>query len=384
VSRWVGAAGVFVISLDSMVNIAFPAMASTFGVSASAMRWVIVCYVLSYALLSFAGGALGDRIGYRPVFAAGLGGSAVAYVVAATAPTFGWLLVGRVMQGVSGGLVYGTSPAIVTAGADRVRRGRDLGFLNAALGLAFAIGPIVAGLLIATVGWRAVFSARAPLALIALAAALRGLPRDRGGALRGPVRARDILRRPVLQLGALPFLAFGGNFAIWLLAPFYIVERRELGPTVGGLMFTLTPLGIALGAPLAAHLAERLGVRVTVVTGLLVEAVGLAALGTAGATTSFAAVAVELFAAGLGLGVFVVPNMAALMEEFKPHQQGAAGGFAFMARTFGIVVGVLAWAQIFDVTRRSIGFDLAFERALLAAGASVLVAAALATLRRRG
>jgi len=384
VSRWVGAAGVFVISLDSMVNIAFPAMATTFGVSAPAMRWVIVCYVLSYALLSFAGGALGDRIGYRPVFAAGLAGSAVAYVVAATAPTFAWLLVGRVMQGISGGLVYGTAPAIVTAGADRMRRGRALGFLNAALGLAFAIGPIVAGLLIATVGWRAVFSARAPLALIALVAVLRGLPRDGAGALRGPVSARDILRRPVLHLGALPFLAFGGNFAIWLLAPFYIVERRALGPVVGGLMFTLTPLGMALGAPLAARLAERIGVRVTVVAGLLVEALGLAALGTAGTTTPFAAVAAELFAAGLGLGVFVVPNMTALMGEFKLHQQGAAGGFAFMARTFGIVVGVLAWAQIFDVARRSIGFDVAFERALLAAAASVLLAAALATLRRGG
>src|SRR2546426_12838651 len=89
-----------------MVNIAFPAMAATFGVSAPAMRWVIVCYVLSYAFLSFAGGALGDRIGYRPVFVVGMAGSAVAYVVAAAAPTFGWLLAGRVMQGLAGGLVY--------------------------------------------------------------------------------------------------------------------------------------------------------------------------------------------------------------------------------------------------------------------------------------
>src|SRR5437867_3894300 len=186
-----------------MVNIAFPAMAATFAVAAPAMRWVIVCYVLSYAFLSFAGGALGDRIGYRPVFVVGL------------------------------------------------------------------------------------------------AAALRGLPRESAGASRGPVRPRDVLRRSVLHLGALPFLAFGGNFAIWLLAPFYIVDRRGLDPMVGGLMFMLTPLGMTLGAPLAARLAERLGARVTVVAGLLVEALGLGALGTAGATTPFAAVAAELFAAGL-------------------------------------------------------------------------------------
>ena len=112
------------------------------------------------------------------------------------------------------------------------KRARQIGFLNAALGLAFAVGPIVAGLLIATVGWRAVFSVRAPLAVVALVAALRGLPRDGAGVLRGTVRARDIFRRPVFHLGALPFLAFGGNFAIWLLAPFYIVERRGLSPPV--------------------------------------------------------------------------------------------------------------------------------------------------------
>src|SRR5437867_2852608 len=291
-----------------MVNIAFPAMAATFGVSAPAMRWVIVCYVLSYALLSFAGGALGDRIGYRPVFVAGLAGSALAYAIAAVAPTFGWLLTGRVVQGIAGGLVYGTAPAIITAGADRAGRARRLGFLNAALGLAFAIGPIVAGLLVATVGWRAVFYARVPIALVVLIAAIRGLRSRGAGAASGRVSGRDIARRSVLHLGALPFIAFGGNFAIWLLAPFYLVERGALG---GSLVFMLTPLGITLGAPLAARLAERLGARVTVVAGLLLEALGLAGLGAAGATTPLAAVAGALFAAGLGLGVFVVLNMAA-------------------------------------------------------------------------
>ena len=381
-SRWIAAGGVFVISLDSMVNIAFPAMAASFGLPPPAMRWVIVCYVLSYALLSFAGGALGDRVGYRPVFVLGLAGSAVAYAIASAAPTFGWLLTGRVVQGIAGGLVYGTAPAIITAGADRAGRARRLGFLNAALGLAFAIGPIVAGLLVATVGWRAVFYARVPIALVVLIAAIRGLRSRGAGAMSGRVSGRDIARRSVLHLGALPFIAFGGNFAIWLLAPFYLVERRELGALGGSLVFMLTPLGITLGAPLAARLVERLGARVTVVAGLLLEALGLAGLGAAGATTPLAAVAGALFAAGLGLGVFVVPNMAALMEEFGPHQQGAAGGFAFMARTLGIVIGVLAWAEIFDMARGALGFDVAFERALLAAGASVLGAALLAMVRR--
>jgi len=369
------------VSLDSMVNIAFPAIAAGFRLPAASMRWVIVCYVLLYAVLSFVGGAVGDRIGHRPVFAAGLAGTVAGYTIAAAAPTFGWLLMGRVVQGIGSGLVYGTAPAIITTGAQRGERARRLAFLNAALALAFAVGPIGAGVLVATVGWRAVFYGRAPLAVLVLVAAIARLPRADGVTAAGRVRAHDIARRSVLYLGFLPFLAFGGSFAIWLLAPFYLVERRGLGPQLGGLVFMLTPLGMTLGAPLAARVSERLGVRIVVVTGLLVEAVGLAALGTAGPGTPLAAVTAELVAAGLGLGVFVVPNMAALMEEFGPHQQGAAGGFAFMARTLGIVIGVLAWAEIFEVVRGSRGFDVAFERALLAAGGSVLVAAALAALR---
>ena len=97
-----------------MVNIAFPSMAASFGVPPESMRWVIVCYVFTYSIVSFAGGAIGDRIGHGRVFSAGAGLGAIAFVVAANAPTFGWLLAGRVVQGLAGGLVYGTAPGIIT------------------------------------------------------------------------------------------------------------------------------------------------------------------------------------------------------------------------------------------------------------------------------
>ncbi|MGH7417552.1 MAG: MFS transporter, partial [Candidatus Rokuibacteriota bacterium] len=136
--RTLAAAGAFVVSLDSTVNIAFPAMAAAFAAPPERMRWVIICFVLTYALMSFAGGALGDRWGHGRVFRAGLALSVAAFVLCGAAPTFGWLLAGRVVQGVAGGLVYGTTPALVTLGADAVARGRALGFLNSAIGLAFA------------------------------------------------------------------------------------------------------------------------------------------------------------------------------------------------------------------------------------------------------
>src|SRR5262249_28035856 len=156
-TRWIAAAGAFLVSLDSMVNIAFPAMAIAFAVPPDAMRWVIMCYVFTYSLVSFGGGAYSDRIGHARVFLTGVALSAVAVIPASGAPAFGWLLAARVLQGLGGGMIYGTVPGLITLSAAPSARGRALGFLNAAIGVAFAIGPIAAGWLLVSAGWRAVF-----------------------------------------------------------------------------------------------------------------------------------------------------------------------------------------------------------------------------------
>ena len=221
---WIAAAGAFVVSLDSMLNIAFPAIATAFALSPDAMRWVILCYVLTYSLVSFAGGALADRIGHARVFSTGLVVSALAFVLAASAPAFGWLLGARVLQGVGGGMIYGTAPGLMTLAAAPAARGRALGFLNAAIGVAFIVGPITAGALVESIGWRAVFGARLPVALVVFAWAWRALPRVTVAPAYRGIAGADLARWPVLHACALAFLANAGIFAIWLLVPFYLVE----------------------------------------------------------------------------------------------------------------------------------------------------------------
>jgi MFS family permease len=219
-TRWIAAGGAFVVSLDSIMNVAFPAIAAAFAVPPERMRWVIIGYVGTYALTAFAGGALGDRIGHGRVFRAGLALSVVAFVVAGLAPTFGWLLAGRVLQGLGGGCVYGTAPGLVTLAAAPAARGRALGFLGAAMGLGLSAGPLASGLLVDAVGWRAVFHVRVPLALLALAAALLVLPP--APAARAPMLAPAAprARGPVVAACALAFVANAAIFSIWLLAPF--------------------------------------------------------------------------------------------------------------------------------------------------------------------
>src|SRR5436853_435823 len=288
--RWVAAAGAFVVSLDSMVNIAFPAIAVAFGAPPERMRWIIICYTGSYAVMSFVAGAAADRIGHAPVFRVGLALSVAGFALCGAAPSFPLLLAGRAVQGVAGGLVYGTAPALATLGAAASLRGRRLGFLNAAIGLGFASGPVLAGVL-------------------------------------------------------------------------------------GGVLFVLTPLGTAAAAPLAGWLSDRLGARASMVAGLALEAVGLAALSRADAATPLAAVVLALGAAGFGLGVFQVPNMASVMAAFPAGHAGAAGGLTFLARTLGLVTGVAVLAAVFGGRRGVVGFQPAFAEAFTLAALAVAGAA---------
>jgi MFS family permease len=188
----------------------------------------------------------------------------------------------------------------------------------------------------------------------------------------------------VLHACALAFLANAGIFAIWLLAPFYLVERRGLDASIGGVLFMLTPLGTAAAAPIAGWFTDRVGAKLPIAAGLTLEALGLLAFATAGPDTSLAIIAGALLAAGLGIGVFQVPFMALVMSSFPPGQQGAAGGLTFMARTLGIVAGVLTLAQIFAAVRTARGIDRAFSEAFLVAAIGVALAALLATAIQAG
>jgi len=214
--------------------------------------------------------------------------------------------------------------------------------------------------------------------------AVLAAPAGRPPAAARLVRTREVLRAPVLGPGALSFVANAGIFAVWLLAPFYLVTARGLPAHIAGILFTCTPLGTVTAAPIAGRLTDRIGPAGPVAAGLVVESVGLFVLAVADASTAPAVIAVALFAAGFGLGLFTVPNMAMVMAAFSSGQQGAAGGFSFLARTLGIVAGVLVLAETFALRRLVVGLGPAMAEAfMLAAGAVALAAAAALVATRR-
>lgn len=375
----VAALGALAVSLDSAVNIAFPAMSEAFGVGPTAIKWVVITYVLTYALTAYAAGALADRVGQAPVFVAGLWLTAASVLACGLAPSYGWFLGFRVAQGVGGGLVYGSAPALITLSLPADRQGRGLGLFTLGMAVGFAVGPLIGGLLVDALGWRWVYLFRAPLAAalaLGAPAALSGAP---GGAARWHlIRLREVLRPHVLQLNALAFLANLAQFAVWLLAPYYLVNVLNLSATVGGSLFMLTPLGTAAAAPVSGWATDRFGGRPLLGLGLAAESAGLFLISRLDAQSPGAEVALALALVGLGLGAFQVPNMRLLMASFPPTQQGGAGGMISMSRTLGIVAGVSLASAIFG--GRGESFLAGFHDAFVVAGAVAILALLLSLL----
>ena len=141
-----------VVSLDSAVNVALPAMAKAFAIGPAEIRWVIICYVLTYAITSVAAGVVADRLGPVPVYTAGMWLSVVAFLLYFLVTEYPAMLATRVAQGLAGGLIYGTSPALVTLSLPRERHGRGLGTLAAGQGVGGIAGPLIGGAIVAW-GW---------------------------------------------------------------------------------------------------------------------------------------------------------------------------------------------------------------------------------------
>src|SRR3970040_1869376 len=166
------AAGFLLVGLDGSVNIAFPAMSAAFRVGRTTIRWVIICYVGTYALTAFAAGVLADRLGPGRVVRAGLVLSLFCFAAYALAPSFAMFLLLRVLQGVSGGLIYGAAPALVTLSLPSPRHAWGLGWASMGLGLGLSVSPMIGGALVGAFGWQAVFLYRGPgaAAVVVLAA----------------------------------------------------------------------------------------------------------------------------------------------------------------------------------------------------------------------
>src|SRR5580693_7642504 len=161
--------GTLVVPFDSSVNVAFPHIIRGFDLAIPAIQWVVIAYTLTYAALTLVFGRVSDMLGYRRIFQMGNVSGAVAFLLCAAAPTYGWLLGARILQGVGAALALSCGPALATSLYPEDQRIRVLGLYTMMFGIGSALGPIIAGELVQFFDWRSVFWFRAPIALLAFA-----------------------------------------------------------------------------------------------------------------------------------------------------------------------------------------------------------------------
>lgn len=392
--------GSVVAPLDSAVNAAFPAINAAFSLDVASIRWVVISYLVAFSSCVIVSGRLGDLFGYRRVFGAGLLLSAAAFLACGFAPSYGWLLAARVVQGVGIALVLGAGQALALSIFPESERTRVLARFGAAFAIGLTAGPAAGGALVDAFGWQAVYFARVPLALgawlllgrvpaapqvsqgtdnrfdlpgsvllatwtgsLLLGIALPGL----GGVAFGILAATTFawfLRResratqPMIRLALFRSAAFSvpnlaavsvhfTGFIVFLLGPYLFVRELGLTAQVAGFLLALGPAGAVLGSVLAARLVARFGARPAAFAGMLLNLAAVAVASGWDGATGLAAIGCWLALGGLGIGLFQVAYGDLVIAALPPEERGVASSLTNFTRTLGVVACAVIGSALF-------------------------------------
>ena len=420
----------------SVVNVGLPAIGANLHGGAADLQWVVNAYLLPLSALLLFGGALGDRFGRRRLLVLGIALFALASAGCALAPSLPWLLAARAIQGVGAALLMPNSLAILGDAFSGEARGRAIGTWAAAGAAAGAIGPVLGGWLIDTVGWRAIFlvnlplaaagallaigfvrdagkdAGAAPLDLVGAALATMGLgtltwgltmgsgpegwtPQALGPAVAGAgwlaafvwveKRRGDRAMMPLAMFGGpsfvglslLTLLLYGALGALFVLVPYVLIQAAGYSGTAAGAALLPLPLLIALLSPAMGALAGRIGPKIPLTVGPLVVAGGFCLatrIGPGGGywTTVFPSIVVI----ALGMAGAVAPLTTAVLASVDRRHTGSASGFnSAVARTGGLVATAMLGAVLAATGPALIG---GFRVAALACALASLGAAASA------
>src|SRR3954462_11679233 len=208
--RWVlGLAAVasFMVALDTLVvSTALNTIRLDLGASVEQLEWTVNAYNLSFAVLLITAAGLGDRYGRRNFYAAGLALFAAASAACALAPSVGWLIAARAVQGAGSALLLPLGLALLSAAFPPERRGAAIGIFSAITGLAVASGPLVGGAIVEGIDWEWIFWVNGPIRLLAVALLAVPLVLARMKESLGPDTSLDIPGLALVTGGALGFV----------------------------------------------------------------------------------------------------------------------------------------------------------------------------------
>jgi len=399
--------GFFMTLLDlTIVNIAIPDMIAKLHASLDDILWVLNAYALVLAVLVITAGRLGDLIGPRPMFTAGIAVFTAASAACGAAPSPGWLIGFRAVQGLGAAMLMPQTLTIITNTFPPERRGAAFGVWGAVAGVATIAGPTLGGLLVTAFDWRWIFYVNLPIGIIvliltpiiipkvvpgrrhrldipgvllasaALLAICYGLVEGQKynwGTITGFISIPLILGLGVLLLVAfllvqrmtqgqeplVPFALFRDrNYAVtnWvsgvlaigmmgIFLPLTIYLQSVLGFSAlkAGLALAPASLVSLFVAPVAGRLTDKIGGKYILMSGLALFAVGIGWIGLiAQPDSNWPVFVAPLLVTGLGMGCIFAPLVTTAMRNVQPQLAGAASGVLNTVRQVGLVIGTAA------------------------------------------
>jgi EmrB/QacA subfamily drug resistance transporter len=402
----------FMLMLDNtVVNVALPAIQDDLNASISSLEWTVNAYTLTFAVLLVTGGRLGDIFGRRRMFLFGVVVFAVSSAAIGLAPTQGWLVAGRAVQGIGGAFMMPGTLSIISNTFPAHERGRAIGTWAGVSALALALGPAVGGALTEYVSWRAIFFLNLPVAIGAVIVTLFATRESRdptvgrsvdypgiaalsigltalvlalvdgnrwgwgspgiaallvtavvGLALFVYVELRG--RAPMIQFEYFRSRSFAGASTVAFIVSFamlamfffmalYMQNILQYSPLEAGIRFLPATAVIIVAAPIAGRLADRIGSRPLMVTGMSLVAFALFLQSRVDVHTGYSQLLPAFTLMGLGMGLTISPMSTAGMNAVTPEKAGAASGILSMFRMLGGTFGVAAIGALFQSLART-------------------------------
>ena len=397
----------FMVMLDNtVVNVALPSIQRDLHAQISELEWVINGYTLTFAVLIATGGRLGDIFGRRLMFLTGVVIFAITSATAGFAQDPEMLIASRAIQGIGAALMMPATLSIITHAFPAAERGKAIGTWAGVSALALSIGPVVGGFLTEYVSWRAIFFINLPVAAGAVAATIFAVRESRDETVSGRVDYPGVIAltasltaivlaliegnswgwtsTPVLSLligGAImlgvfiaielrvkaPMVEFslfrtrqfiGSNLVAFIITfammgtfffmAIYMQDILGYGALEAGIRFLPTTMVIAVVAPIAGRLADKLGPAAPMSAGLAVLSVSMFLFAGIDTSTTYAGLIIPFVLMGLGIALVMSPMSTAAMNAVSVQKSGVASGVLQMSRMIGASVGVAATGAIFQ------------------------------------
>ncbi|HEY4463624.1 MAG TPA: DHA2 family efflux MFS transporter permease subunit [Streptosporangiaceae bacterium] len=409
--RWVLAltsVAALMVGLDMLVvTTALTTIRLHLGASIEQLEWIVNAYTLSLAVLLMTASALGDRFGRRRLFIIGVGLFTAMSAVCALAPSIGWLIAARAVQGAGSAMIMPHALALLSGAYPPARRARALGIFSGVMGLAILGGPMVGGAVVQGLAWPWIFWLNVPIGLAVIPLAARRIRESRGtgarldlggvvlvtvaafGLVWGLVRGSAAgwgsaevtgalaggavftaafvawelrVREPMLPMrlfrsrafaagNAATFGMYGSVFGAAFFLAQYLQTSLHYGPLAAGLRLAPWTVTLSLVAPVAGAWAGRIGERPLIAGGLALQAGGFAWIAlVARAGASYPAMIAPLVLAGCGVSMAMPAAQNAVMGAVPPAAIGKAAGANNTLRQLGGTFGIALLAAVFTGT----------------------------------